>query len=174
MQYLAVVLGSLIESGTWPQLTLSPRPGFYLSFLVILVQVIGEEYGWRGYAIGRLQTRWNALVSSLILGVFWGVWHIQLWMRAGDAARTSPFLATQFYVFAQAILCTWLNNNTHASLLPILLYHTLDNFLGSKMFGIYDSFASSMAYSVIVFLAALTVVIVWGYRTLMREKSYAK
>jgi len=50
-KYLAVALGSLIESGKWPQLTLSPQPGFYLSFLVILVQVIGEEYGWRGYAI---------------------------------------------------------------------------------------------------------------------------
>jgi len=174
MQYLAVALGSLIESGKWPQLTLSPQPGFYLSFLVILVQVIGEEYSWRGYALGRLQIRWNALVSSLILGVFWGVWHVQLWMRAGDATRTSPFLATQFYILAQAILYTWLYNNTRASLLPVLLYHTLDNFLGSKMLGIYDSFASSMAYSIIVSLTALTVVIVWGHRKLMREKSYAK
>ena len=95
-------------------------------------------------------------------------------MRAGDASRTSPFLATQFYILTQAILYTWLYNNTHASLLPVLLYHSLDNFLGSKLFGIYDSFASSMAYSIIVFLTALIVVLVWGYRTLVREKSYAK
>ena len=34
---------------------------------------LSEELGWRGYALGRLLTRWNALSSSLIVGFFWGL-----------------------------------------------------------------------------------------------------
>lgn len=170
MQYLAVVMGSLMENQRWYQLTLSTQPWFYMSFGVIFIQVIGEEYGWRGYAIERLQTRWNAVVSSLILGGLWALWHLQLWLRAGEVSRTAPFLATLFYICVQAILYTWLYNNTGGSLLPGLLYHALDNFLGSKLLGIYDSFANSMAYSITVFLVMVVVVFFWGPRRLMREK----
>jgi membrane protease YdiL (CAAX protease family) len=171
MQYLAVAASSLIEGRGWPQLSLSTQPWLYLSFPVIFFQVIGEEYGWRGYAIERLQGRWNAVVSSLILGAFWGIWHIQLWMRAGELTRTSPFMAAQFYIFVQTILYTWLYNNTGGSLLPVLLYHALDNFLGSKITGIYDTFAGSMAYFIIVLLVTAVVVILWGSRRLMRENT---
>lgn len=47
--------------------------------LRVLVQgPFPEELGWRGYILDRLQTRWNALVSSLILGVIWALWHLPL------------------------------------------------------------------------------------------------
>lgn len=39
-----------------------------------------EELGWRGYVLDRLQARWNALVSSLILGAMWALWHLPLFL----------------------------------------------------------------------------------------------
>ncbi len=171
MQISAVVISSLVETGGWPALGTTVSSGLFISFAVILVQVIGEEFGWRGYAIGRLQGRWNAVVSSLILGLFWGVWHIQLWMRAGEASRTSPFLATLAYIFAQSIIYTWLFNNTRGSLLPAILYHASDNFLGSKLLGIYDSFAGSVVYFSIVFAVTILICVIFGPRRLMRGKS---
>ncbi len=170
MQYGAVVVSSLLENGRWPQIRISNLPSLFFSLTVIGLQVIGEEFGWRGYALSRLQARWNAVTASLILGLFWGMWHLQLWMRVGEAARTSPYLATQFYIFAQAIIYTWLYNNTERSLLPVLIYHTLDNFLGSKVFGIYDSFLSSIVYFTIVLTTTIVIVAIWRPKYLTREK----
>jgi CAAX protease family protein len=36
------------------------------------------ELGWRGYVLDRLQSRWNVVVSSLILGAIWALWHLPL------------------------------------------------------------------------------------------------
>lgn len=59
---------------------LAAEPLLVLWLPVIALQVallgpISEELGWRGYAIDALQARWSALVSSLVVGFFWSVWH---------------------------------------------------------------------------------------------------
>ncbi len=41
---------------------------------------LGEELGWRGFALDRLQNKWNALVASLILGIIWTAWHFPLFL----------------------------------------------------------------------------------------------
>jgi len=44
------------------------------SFLpLLIIGPLSEEIGWRGYALDRLQTKWNALVSALIVGLVWGL-----------------------------------------------------------------------------------------------------
>jgi membrane protease YdiL (CAAX protease family) len=60
-----------------------PIPSTQISFPTLLVipiifyiAAIGEEVGWQGYAIDRLQTRWNALSASILLGIVWAVWYI--------------------------------------------------------------------------------------------------
>ena len=39
---------------------------------------LGEEPGWRGDALPRLQRRFDPLISSLILGFLWANWHLPL------------------------------------------------------------------------------------------------
>ena len=53
-------------------------PGLFLPVILTIgiILSIGEEIGWRGFALPRLQTRTNPLIASLIIGVLWGIWHI--------------------------------------------------------------------------------------------------
>lgn len=89
----------------------------------------GEEMGWRGYILPRLQARYSALASSLIVGALWGVWHLP--KIAGGGIGGGRSLA--WYVIAHvalAVLYTWLYNNTRGSLLLVTLFHASGNTAG--------------------------------------------
>jgi membrane protease YdiL (CAAX protease family) len=98
------------------------------SFLPLLILgPLSEEIGWRGYALGRLQTRWNALTSSLIVGFVWGLWHLPLFMMVGTSQHEFgfPFIGFLIKMMASSILYTWLYNNTQQSLSLAILLHWL-------------------------------------------------
>ena len=103
-------------------------PIFILPFFIFDALTNGEEMGWRGYVLPRLQAKHSALVSSLILGVIWALWHIPKFLIPGN---TSSFALFMVKILADAILYTWLYNNTGGSLLLTTLFHASGNTAGA-------------------------------------------
>ncbi len=97
-----------------------------LVFFVFQVMANGEEFGWRGYALPKLQDRHSALVASLIVGVVWALWHVPKYLTAGDP-HDLPFWFFALNMLASAILYTWVFNRTGGSLLLALLLHAAVN-----------------------------------------------
>jgi len=91
-------------------------------FLLFGVLTNGEEIGWRGYALPRLQARHSALVASVVIGVVWAFWHIPKFLTAGSAQDYSFWLYLVDHV-AKAVLYTWVFNSTAGSLLMVTLLH---------------------------------------------------
>jgi len=87
----------------------------------------GEEMGWRGYVLPRLQAKYNALVASLILAILWAFWHVPKFVTHWDNAT---FFWFTIDVIAKAILMTWMYNNTRGSLLLVTLFHASFNTAG--------------------------------------------
>jgi membrane protease YdiL (CAAX protease family) len=87
----------------------------------------GEEIGWRGYVLPRLQSRYSALASSLIVGVIWGFWHLPKFLSHWDGVE---FLFFMVSIVARSVLYTWLFNNTNGSLLMTTLFHASGNTAG--------------------------------------------
>ncbi len=86
-----------------------------------------EEIGWRGYALPRMLTRRSRLFASLLLGVFWALWHGPTFFIDGSPQQNAPIL---FYVATVAIFSipmTWLYQNTCSVLLTSVL-HMSNNF----------------------------------------------
>lgn len=102
-------------------------PAFVLPFFIVDFLTNGEEMGWRGYVLPRLQAKHGALASSLILGVVWGLWHLPKYMAPGN---TSSFALAMVKLLAEAVLYTWLYNNTKGSLLLVTLFHAAGNTAG--------------------------------------------
>jgi uncharacterized protein len=86
------------------------------------VSPAGEELGWRGYALPRMQAGWQALGASLVLGAIWAAWHAPQWLIPG--ARLSLFPIFFVRIMAESVFMTWLFNNTGRSLLIMILAHT--------------------------------------------------
>jgi membrane protease YdiL (CAAX protease family) len=87
---------------------------------------LGEEPGWRGFALPRLQQLYGPLVGSLILGPIWAFWHLPaFWIPAWNFPPTIPNIV-MFVIAAIAftVVMTWVFDNTKGSLFIAVLVHT--------------------------------------------------
>ena len=132
-----------------------------------------EEIGWRGYALPTLQKKHNALVSSLIVGVFWALWH---WPHfavkdSAMAANYHNFLWFAIFTTLNSISFTWLYNSTNGSLLTASLYHASINAANIILFVGNDVSSSIFPfYFLTVAVLAFTLVFVFKPDTLCRKK----
>jgi membrane protease YdiL (CAAX protease family) len=95
-------------------------------FFLIDAVANGEEIGWRGFALPRLQARHSALVASVVIGLVWAVWHLPKFLTAGSA-QSYPFWLFLLDMVAGAIVYTWVFNSTGGSLLAVTLLHAASN-----------------------------------------------
>jgi membrane protease YdiL (CAAX protease family) len=106
-------------------------PLFLLHTLVRIVAHVGEEIGWRGYALPRLQARIGPLAASVLIGLLAGLWHLPAFFIAGHPQYGTPILPFIVWMVAIAIVFTWVYNHTGGSLLPVTLLHAAINGAGA-------------------------------------------
>lgn len=85
----------------------------------------GEEAGWRGFALPRLQYRFNALTASVMLTFFWALWHWPLFLyRPGYLSMGWGGAAGWlFSLLTGSILLTWLFNSSRGSIFICAIFH---------------------------------------------------
>ncbi len=137
----------------------------------ILTAGIGEESGWRGYALPKLQRDMSALSATLIVTLFWVGWHLPRFFYYGAYMELGfsvlPLAAHGF--LAMAIVLTWLYNSTRGSILMAALFHGSYNFwvttpaAGGFIIPTIDAF---------VIIWAVAVVVVFGPATLSRKEKH--
>src|ERR687897_3274839 len=71
---------------------------FFFAFSIFPGSALGEEIGWRGYVLPRLQSRMSALSASLLIAPIWALWHLPLWLN-GAPGRT-PLIYAGFVLSA--------------------------------------------------------------------------
>lgn len=106
-----------------------PNIGLFALPLWILTNGVGEEGGWRGFALPKLLEKHGPLKSSVILAIFWSVWHafaffyIPNYMNLGWAV-----IGFFFGILAGSIVFTWIYKNSKGSVLTSILFHGFLNF----------------------------------------------
>ena len=89
---------------------------------------LGEELGWRGFALPRLLERLSPVWASLGLGTIWFVWHLPAFFVAGTPQDALSLPAFGVSALSLSVLATWLFQNSGGSVLPSLLMHLTANF----------------------------------------------
>jgi membrane protease YdiL (CAAX protease family) len=114
----------------------SAGDNFSINLLAILPNLLTglsagliEEFGWRGFALPRLQKKHNPLVASIILGFFWGLWYLvgSYWAVGSSFGKIFPIyfiVSAVVPMISYSILMTWLFNKTKSNLVLAILFHT--------------------------------------------------
>lgn len=141
----AVAVATRLAQGTWPDLGalgvvdyigaigVLPALGLWL-----LTFGLGEETGWRGFALPRLQASRSALSASLVLGAFWAAWHLPALFYRDTYREMGWMVVPMLFAIAVigSVLFTWLYNGTRGSLLMVVLFHGLFDFCSTWQGGI--------------------------------------
>ena len=184
--YLVVFLGPVALTGGvvglnalmgGPALSLGmPLLGvaIFFAFSIFPGSALGEEIGWRGYVLPRMQARMSALRASLILAPFWALWHLPLFLAGWLQGTQSPALYPAFIIsaFALSVILTWVYNSTGGSILLVVLLHATVNLPQTLVIDDLGSGATVplMLYWGLMVLAAIVVVIVAGPKQLSRKR----
>jgi membrane protease YdiL (CAAX protease family) len=104
-----------------------------LVILGIITGPISEELGWRGFALDRFQPRCGPGMATLIIGLFWGLWHLPLFFIQGTTQYRWGFGSLRFWLFLLAsfplsAIFTWVANHNNRSILSAILLHFTYNF----------------------------------------------
>jgi uncharacterized protein len=122
---------SIGRSTEFPEL---PRSIYWLAN--VFFYGFGEEVGWRGFALPRLQSHTSALRASLLLAVGWAGWHIPLFAFSSGLSNLGVAGAGGWFmsVVLGSILLTWLFNSSGGSIGAVALFHAaLDIFISSPV-----------------------------------------
>jgi membrane protease YdiL (CAAX protease family) len=104
--------------------------GLLLNILILFIIPLlfnSEELAWRGFALPRLQAKYNALTSSLILSIPWLLFHLPLFFKLGSSQADMSFFSYAFQIAGMSVLFTWMFNNTRGSVLLAHILHASMN-----------------------------------------------
>jgi membrane protease YdiL (CAAX protease family) len=131
---------SLLYDGA-PLANLAAYPSMLVSVFLpfvlfgLLIPSIGEEPGWRGFALPRLQKQYGPIIGTLILGTLHGIWHLPaLLTPMFDPFTVSGFIHFVLTGIAATFLYTWVYNNTRGSVWIAIVLHASGN-AASKLTG---------------------------------------
>ena len=117
------VLGSFQGLGALAPLSLL---GIFV-YVLFLGGALGEEPGWRGFALPRLQSVHGPLLGTLILGPLWALWHLPLFFTPWNELTAFNVVVFVLATTCLAIMYTWVFNNTKGSVLIAILLHASFN-----------------------------------------------
>lgn len=162
-----ILLGIIIQPGalaSFQGLTtglLVTYPVYYFAIL-FAGGPLGEEVGWRGFALPRMQPRYGPLWGTLLLGVLWTFWHLEDFLTPlrGDFLTNFPIFL--LFIMSLAIIFTWVFNHTGGSIFTAILAHTSVNtpqLVLIPLFLAMDVTHTTLAYDIAFGVPALLILI---------------
>jgi len=130
--------------------------------VAVVVNGFGEEAGWRGYALPRLQARLGAMRATLVLAAAWTAWHAPLFVIVASFKGFGPLTRVGFFVgiTAGALVLTSIYNGTGGSILAVAAWHAT-----------YNLAAATTAADGTIAAVTSACVIFWAISLVQRERA---
>jgi uncharacterized protein len=148
----------------WPLIFTAYLPA---TLIFMIMPALGEEPGWRGFALPRLQLQYGPLLGSLILGLLHMVWHLPVFFITEGQMAMGPFNAGNFVYhilnsLVLAVIWTWVFNNARGSIFIALVLHGAGNAIGVLINGwgpMFSTASVSTLGDILLGVCALLIVV---------------
>ena len=157
---IAVALGSPFSVDAALARSIDVVDAFLVMFLFV---ALGEEPGWRGWLLPRLQMRMTPLQAAVAVAPIWALWHLPMLGEELPFDQLGPFLVS---LTAASLVLTWLTNRTGGGVLPAMLCHAMVNAAGASfLFSFFSGPAKTQLWWINAILWAIAALaIVWRTR----------
>ncbi|ELY47022.1 type II CAAX endopeptidase family protein [Natronorubrum bangense] len=170
----------VILTGDPPRPELLPRrTGLIVGYFLFQLFLMGglEEFGWRGFALPRLQERYTALIASVVIGVVWALWHAPLFFVPGTFYSQVPPALYLLQTIGLSVMITWVYNSTGGSVLLVMMFHAASNV--SMLLYPYEidievietPLAVDVSMTIVYVVVAALLVVVYGGRKLSTRET---
>ena len=114
---------------------------------------LGEELGWRGFALPRMLRIWSPVKASLILGVIWGVWHLPAFYVSTLSQSQLSFPVFILGAVSLSVVTSWLFLRSKGSVLIAILTHLMANHAADITGGTFNQLAIGMTIVAVIVIA---------------------
>jgi hypothetical protein len=136
------------------------KPAAILPLLLVNITSgpMGEELGWRAYALNEIGKKRSPLGASLIVGALWGLWHFPLWLVSGYAGKDLLIYSASFMlgILSFSVFMTFFYNRKKNILVAVWI-HFLFNLLMQLV--VHEDYRIIIFVSVLYFLVAAAIVV---------------
>ncbi|MDR7220174.1 CPBP family intramembrane glutamic endopeptidase [Aminobacter aminovorans] len=170
VQLLAIWINQMFGSAppNWSNVPAITEIAVMVALLLVFSGPLGEEPGWRGFALPLLLGERGALNASLVLGLIWTAWHLPL-VLLNDYSISSAL-----NVMAAAVVFTWLYQNSAGSVLPAIMMHASHQnsvrYLG-RVFEGSDAAQHQWIGLILWLVFALAIIAVYGTSSFRRSEA---
>jgi membrane protease YdiL (CAAX protease family) len=142
---------SIFTKSSWGML-------IYFFFKTLLSGPLGEELGWRGFAQMELQKKYSPLQAAIILGFWWGMWHLPIWFTTGYTGidLIKYILFFMISILSTTIIIAAFYNLNQNLIISIVIHHSFNFFIGI----INENLVDLMMYNAFLYLAAAVLLII--------------
>lgn len=155
--------GSLPDLSQLGEISFLGNIGGWAFPLWIVTFGLGEELGWRGFLLPELQKKYSLLVSTLILWVFWSLWHLPFFFYLPTYLNMNvgALIGFLFSLFSGTIFLSWLFRQSGRNLPTLILWHGAFNLITASTFG---NGVMAMGLSMIIMVMSIGIFLWWIIR----------
>lgn len=129
LSFLFLALATIFIHYNWvgylPGMEDFPLSWNSIPLLVFLLVFPGftEEFGWRGFMQERLPGKWPVFISSFLVGLVWGAWHMMDFLMGNWPATFSVVALFFTYITGTSVVIGFIYKMGKGSVLVAILAH---------------------------------------------------
>jgi membrane protease YdiL (CAAX protease family) len=152
-----VLLGGVIPAPLQSPESIWVQLPFFFVVVFLLGGPLGEEIGWRGFALPNLLKQHSPLMATFVVMLMWLVWHVPLWWLPGSSPAGTSIVSFIVLMAGFSLLFTWVYQGTAGSLFSVLLMHTSINTVSVMMSGLAPGLEGDPLFVLYTGIAALVI-----------------